>query len=200
MDPPPAERSIAGDEPRVAPAAARPVSPAPFASLPFALGLFCVWIVLSGKFDGFHLGVGAVTAVLLSRLGQYLIRLPPAVGHTLDRPMQGVSWLRLAAYAPWLAWQIALASVQVARVVLSPKLPIQPRIVRFKSGLPHTLARVTLAQSITLTPGTVTLDLEGDEFVVHALTEAAARDIEGGRIQRRVTPLFEAGAPKERAK
>ena len=152
--------------------------------------LFGLWVVLSGKIDGFHLGIGAITAVVVARLARNLLRLPPAVGRSLDHPLQGVAWFRVATYAPWLAWQIALASVQIARVVFDPKLPIQPRIVRFKSGLPHTLARLTLAQSITLTPGTVTLDLEEDEFVIHALTHEAADEIDKGRMQDAVHPLF----------
>jgi multicomponent Na+:H+ antiporter subunit E len=156
----------------------------------FSAVLFGLWVVLSGKLDAFHLGIGAATAVWVARLARNLLTLPPAIGRSLQHPLQGVAWFRVATYVPWLAWQIALSSIQIARVVFDPNLPIRPSVVRFESGLPHTLARLTLAHSITLTPGTVTLDLEGDEFVVHALTSEAADEIGRGSMQHAVHPLF----------
>lgn len=138
----------------------------------------------------FHLGVGAVTAALIARLSVYLVRLPPSMGHLDDRPMQGVSWVRALAYIPWLGWQVVLSSLQVVRIVFDPKLPINPRIVRFSGGLPHTLARLALSHSITLTPGTVTLEVEDDEFEVHALTSAAAEALGTGAMEARVAALF----------
>ncbi len=84
-------------------------------------------------------------------------------------------------------------------VVLHPKMPISPCLVRFRISLPHALARLTLATSITLTPGTVTLDVQDDEFLVHALTASNARALcpqEGsGAIQRRVAALYAEPGP-----
>jgi multicomponent Na+:H+ antiporter subunit E len=100
----------------------------------------------------------------------------------------------LLAYLPWLCWQIVLASLEVAYLVLHPRLPIQPQLIRFRAHLPHALARLSLATSITLTPGTVTLDTHGDEFLVHALTAAGAEALlspEGdGTMQRRIAALY----------
>jgi multicomponent Na+:H+ antiporter subunit E len=93
-------------------------------------------------------------------------------------------------YVPWLVWEIVASGLQVAYVVLHPRMPIAPGLVRIRVNLPHTLANLTLANSITLTPGTVTLDVDGDEFLVHALTPASARGIELGEIQSRVATLF----------
>jgi len=105
-----------------------------------------------------------------------------------------VPWLRLLLYVPWLIWQIVLSSLLVAVVVVHPKMPIQPRLVRFRTQLPHDLARLTLATSITMTPGTVTLDVQGDEFLVHALTETSAQaliPVEGeGSMQSQVLSLY----------
>ena len=171
--------------------------PALLAGLPFAVLLFLIWVVLSGKLDALHLGAGVVTALIIARSTQLLFALPPAVGHSASRPLHDVVWLRVVRYGPWLVWQIVLSSLQIARVVLDPRLPVQPRIVSFRGGLPHTLARLTLANSITLTPGTVTLDVEGDQFEVHALTDEAARGIESDAMQRRVRPLFGATATAE---
>ena len=152
--------------------------------------LFSLWVVLSGKIDVFHLGIGAVTAAWVAFLARNLIRQPPAIGGSPEHPFQDVRWFRLARYLPWLLWQIALSSIQVARVVFDPELPIEPRSIHFKTGLPHTLARLTLAQSITLTPGTVTLELEGDDIFVHVLTSEAADELKRGSIQDAVYPLF----------
>ena len=169
------------------------------AGLPFAVLLFFVWVILSEELDPFHLGTGAVTALVLARLTQRLVALSPALGRTAAHPMQGIVWLRFPLYVPWLAWQVVIASLQVAFVVLQPRLLVQPRVIRFRAGLPHTFARLTLANSITLTPGTVTLDVEDDDFVVHALTVGTAQGLESGGMQRRVLSLFAGGSRLEAA-
>ena len=94
-------------------------------------------------------------------------------------------------YAPWLFKEIVLANIDVACRILTPSLPIRPRMIRIKSSQKGDLGRVIFANSITLTPGTVSVDLVGNEFVVHALTEAAAADDASGEMDRRVTALEE---------
>ena len=156
--------------------------------------LFGFWIVLSGKLDTFHLSLGAISAIAIARGTNRLLLLPPAIGPAGQHPVLTMPWLHLPQYVAWLMWQIVLASLQVAYVVLHPSMPIHPRVIRFRTRLPHALARVTLANSITLTPGTVTLDVEDDEFIVHALTDQLAQDLDplvgNGEMQRRVTGLF----------
>lgn len=83
----------------------------------------------------------------------------------------------LLGFSLSLLWQIVLANVQVAKLVLDPKLPLQPAVVQFDPGLRTDLGKTILANSITLTPGTLTIDVEGDEFTVHALTLAAAQAV-----------------------
>lgn len=122
------------------------------------------------------------------------------IGLDERHPLAAISWGRLLLYLPWLGWQVVLSSLQVAWVVIHPKMPISPRVVRFDTDLPHELARLTLANSITLTPGTVTLDVEGDAFVIHALTtssaSALAPETGQGRMQRRVESLYRTSTPK----
>lgn len=154
-----------------------------------ALALLAFWAVLSGFFDPFHLSLGAlsVAGVLWSvrRLGD----LEPAV-----RGLHAGTWLRWPAYIPWLLWQIVLSAWDVAKIVLSPRLPIEPHIVRFRCRMPHNVAHLTLANSITLTPGTVTLNLDDDEYVIHALTQPAGASLippKGeGEMQARVRRIF----------
>lgn len=152
--------------------------------------LFALWMTLSGEFDGFHLGVGLASAIGVAVITRPLLCLPPALGAEAG----GLPLRRFLLYLPWLLREIVVAAVQVAWVVLQPRMPIAPRLVRFKAPLPHTLARLTLANSITLTPGTVTLDVDGDDFVIHALTEASAHSLEPGGVegemQRRVRAVF----------
>lgn len=164
-------------------------------SLLLALLLFVFWIVLSGRLDGGHLTTGAAVALAIAFGTRRLLLLPPAIGASMSHPLGDVPWLGVLFYLPWLAGGIVVAGLQVAYVVLHPRLPVAPKLVRFRADLPHTLARLTLANSITLTPGTVTLDVEGDEFLVHALTADAARSIEEGSMHDRVAALFAAPPP-----
>jgi len=163
-------------------------------TLPLTLTLFALWVVLSGKFDLFHLALGAGSALSIS-LGTFrLLMLAPVIAQESVHPFRAIPWVRLLLYVLWLSWQIVLSSLQVAFVVLHPRLPISPRLVRFRTDLPHTLAKLTLATSITLTPGTVTLDVDGDEFLIHALTEQSANGVaphaQGDTMQQRVAALY----------
>jgi multicomponent Na+:H+ antiporter subunit E len=164
-----------------------------YESAPLALALFVFWVVLSGKFDLFHLAAGALSATGIAYLSCYLYALPPPVGPHGRHPYFTFPWFRMAAYLPWLGWQIVAASFQVARIVLSPTLKITPRLFRFSHELPHNLARATLANSITLTPGTVTIDVRGDEYLVHALNDEAAEALQrtdAGNMKTRVSSIF----------
>lgn len=160
--------------------------------LPLALALFVVWLILSGKFDAFHVSIGAVSALCVALGTRRLLFLPPDIGPPGTHPAN-VLPLRFLGYVPWLMWQIIMSSLHVAYVVLHPRMPIQPRLLRFDTSFPHVLAQLTLATSITLTPGTVTLDVDDDEFLVHALTDTSARGLEprGGAMHRRVAALFQ---------
>ena len=160
--------------------------------LPLALTLFVFWLILSGKFDAFHVSIGAVSALCIALGTRRLLLLPPDIGPPGRHPTN-VLPLRFLGYIPWLIWQIIVSSLYVAYVVLHPRMPIQPRLLRFDTSFPHVLAQLTLATSITLTPGTVTLDVDDGEFLVHALTDTSAQGLEphGGAMHRRVAALFQ---------
>ena len=162
------------------------------AAVPFSVVLFVLWLVLSPKRDMFHLSLGALTAGIVALLSGWLIEQPPAIVEPAARTPLLIPWHRFALYLPWLGWQVVVATFQVAYVVLHPRLPVSPRMLTLRAPLPHTLARLTLANSITLTPGTVTLDVDDDAFLVHALTESAGREVEEGLMRDRVSALFDA--------
>ncbi len=151
----------------------------------FAATLFLFWIVLSGKFDWFHLGLGVFSTAIV------VFATRPLRGHKKGGMGDALAW---PGYLLWLTWQIVISAVQVAKIVLQPRMPIDPKLVRFKRPLPNAFAHMTLANSITLTPGTVTVGLEGDEYEIHALTEDGADSLAPktgeGEMPLKVAALF----------
>lgn len=158
--------------------------------------LFGVWMLLSGKFDVFHLGSGVVAVLLVVWLDR---KLGPVNLGENDLPIR-VHVGRAFCYVPWLVWQMLLSALEVARIILRPNGSLDPRLVEFTSVQPHTIARVLLGNSITLTPGTLTLHIEGDRYLIHSLSAASREGLFGGEMQRRVARLFcadEMGTPSD---
>ena len=153
-----------------------------------AILLSAIWIVLSGKFDAFHLALGAFSVALVLVFNDASRRLRPARGGPARRDRINVA--RAVLYLPWLMGQIVSSAVYVTRLILAPEGRVDPRIVRFKSDQPNEVASVTLGNSITLTPGTLTLDIHGDEYVIHALDQGVAEGLLGGAMQDRVAGLW----------
>ena len=147
--------------------------------------VFGTWLLWSGHYTLDHALVFAMGVVSCAFVVYLCHRLDivDEEGHPIH-----LVW-RLVLYVPWLLWAIVKANVDVAKRVLNPKLPIAPRVVRVKATQKSDLCRVIFANSITLTPGTVSLDLDGEDIVVHALTREAAEDVQSGDMNRRVTAL-----------
>lgn len=155
--------------------------------------LLLFWLFMSGQFDPVHIGFGLLAVGIVMALDR---RLPGTAREKAEQSLLG-HFHRFPFYVPWLSVQMVIATWQVARVVLSRRMDINPCLVEFKSAQPHSVARVTLGNSITLTPGTLTLEIAGDRYRVHALTEANAAELLDGEIPRHVSRLF--GATGERA-
>lgn len=150
--------------------------------------LMALWVVLSGFLDPFHLGLGGASVALVLWVNRGIRRLPAF--RAAAQPDATLRPLRFLEYCLWLPVQILRSAIYVAGVVLHPRLPVRPVVVRFRSRQPNAFAQMILGNSITLTPGTLTVDVEGDWFVVHALTEKTARELLGGAMQRKVARLF----------
>lgn len=150
-----------------------------------AVVLLVVWLALSGKFDPFHLIVGVAGIGLILFLDRKLGR-PNLDAAPVDL---ATHYGRLLAYIPWLGWQMVLSAWQVAKVVIDPSR-LEAAVVRFRSPQPHTVARVMLANSITLTPGTLTLHLGGDTYLVHAISRDAREGLVDGSMQAKVARVF----------
>ncbi len=150
-------------------------------------GLSFGFYVLVGGFSEpvFDLVTGATTALVVAGA---------LSGITFERAPSPVRMVRTTArwlaYVPYLLWQILTANVRIAYVVLHPDLPIDPSVERFEAGVWGGTATATLANSITLTPGTLTLDVRNREFVVHSLTGDAREDLLDGSLERAVRFVF----------
>lgn len=145
-----------------------------------AVILFVFWVLMSGQFSAFLLGSGAVSAIAVALFARRM-----AVIDREGYPLHlGLSAL---AYWPWLAKEMVKSAWAVARIILHPRLPISPVFVRVRPSQRTEIGRVTYANSITLTPGTITVDADAEEFLVHALTREGARDLAGGDMDRRVS-------------
>jgi multisubunit Na+/H+ antiporter MnhE subunit len=101
-----------------------------------------------------------------------------------------ISIPQLVGYTLWLLSRIPPAGIAIARVVLDPRRPPRPGVVRFRTQLESPVARSLLANSITLVPGTMTLNVVDDEFVVHAFTPDAVADLANAATQRRIARVF----------
>ncbi|MFW5896850.1 MAG: Na+/H+ antiporter subunit E [Bacillota bacterium] len=143
----------------------------------FGFALMAFWISVSGTLHWQHLLVGLVTvsAVTLANLGM-ISKLKPAE--------HGFRPLLLGRILFNLLVDIVRANFQVARIVLSRDMPIEPRIVTFESKLRLPMSKAFLANAITLTPGTLTVDVEGQKFVVHCLTRESAETLREWDVRR----------------
>jgi len=138
--------------------------------------MFGIWVVLSGKFDAFHLSLGLISCGIVAYLSSDLLFSSPRIKGLLPQ------WARFARYIPWLMLQIIKANLHVTYLVFHPRMMelIDPRIIKFRSKLQSDLALVTFANSITLTPGTITVDVSIDgNFKVHAIDKASGDPLPG---------------------
>jgi multicomponent Na+:H+ antiporter subunit E len=144
------------------------------------IAMFSFWILLSGEFTFILITSGIVSSLIVAYLSHDIF-----IGKA-DLKTETGRILKFIKYLPWLLWEIILANFEIAYLVLSPKLKIDPQLVRFKPDLKTDLGIVTLAHSITLTPGTVTVEANREEFVIHAIWQKSAEGIIDGEMQLKV--------------
>jgi multicomponent Na+:H+ antiporter subunit E len=147
------------------------------------LTLYAFWLIFSGHYDALHLGLGILCSAVVAAVSHDLLILNIGSPHML------VKLWRFIQYVPWLLYQVLLANLHVVSLVIDPR-KIRPQVVRFKTELTSDVALVTLGNSITLTPGTVTMDIADGEFVVHAVSDKVARDLLTGEMEQRIAHVF----------
>lgn len=131
------------------------------------------WLLLSASLHWQHLMVGTLLSVAVTIVWSQI-----KIGESGRRTSFTLKqFFMILYYLLCLAWEILKANIMVALIVLNPKLPISPGLVIMRNELKHDLTRVLYANSITLTPGTITVDLSGNYHVVHAVTDPAGRGV-----------------------
>ena len=148
--------------------------------------LFALWILLSGRFDGFHLAMGVFSSAFVATISGDLM--------FTSRKPKGIFglWLRLAGYVPWLVYQIFLANLHVMYLVFHPKMMdlINPKVIEFDSRLKGDYARMLFANSITLTPGTITVDVKAlGGFSVHCIDDPSRESLPG-KMEEKIANIF----------
>lgn len=146
------------------------------------VALLVFWLLLSGHFTAFLIlaGVGSALAVVL-----FARRM-----EVVDREGFPITlWRAVIWYWPWLAKEIVKSAWDVSKAILHPKLPISPTLVRFKPSQRSVVGLVTHANSITLTPGTITIEAKDGEFLVHALFRSGAEAVVDSEMDRRISIL-----------
>src|SRR3972149_3132435 len=142
-----------------------------------ALIVLCVfWLLLSGYFTAFLLSAGFVSSLAVLWFAHRM----DLIDHE-SHPIH-LGW-RLFLYWPWLIKEVIKSAWEVTLIILHPRLPISPTLVRFRPSQKTAVGLVTHANSITLTPGTISMQVGPDEFLVHALTDAGARGPGGGEME-----------------
>ena len=161
-----------------------------FALIPFLFTFIimaCFWLLFSGRFDLFHISLGAASCLIVSAISSRLL-FPNALRSGLL-----MCWIKFATYLPWLFYQIFLANLHVLYLSFHPRMMdlINPKIVEFDTRLKSDVSRTTLANSITLTPGTITIyaGIMGI-FAVHCIDDKSGQDLPGD-MESKIAKVFD---------
>jgi len=151
---------------------------------------FIMWLFITWSLSIEHLMVGVIVSLIVTLLTRELFP------DELVRLLQPVRFLLAILYIPYLVYYILLANLDVAYRVLNPDLPINPGIIKVKTSLKNEFAKTILANSVTLTPGTLTVDIDGDDFYVHWINVSSndpkvQRKLILGRFERVLRRIFE---------
>ncbi len=153
------------------------------------LALFVFWLFITASFSVTNIVLGLAMSLIVTLMIRRIfdIRLPKDI--TLVFLV-----MRFPFFLIRLAWDVLRANINLAYILLRPRLEIDPTIVSFKSELRGDFRKTILADSITVTPGTLTLDVKGDELLVHCLTPSHRKGLLQNRhCERMVLRLFKQG-------
>lgn len=158
--------------------------------LGFACLLFALWVLLSGRLEVRFLVIGFFSALVIAILCfPLLIVKNPRTEQ--EYFALGLHFFKMIPYGLWLIKEIFKSTLDVTREIFKPTLDYEPRIVYFSMPFENPIATVVLANSIILTPGTITIDvMEGGIFEVHALNQSSAEEMLSGNMPRKVAALF----------
>jgi len=148
-----------------------------------AVMMSVLWLLLSGHWDNNLLNGLGLASVVLTLVVSMRMQVTDREGHPIHLAFRGL------LYWPWLIKEIVVANIDVAKAILGMSDAIRPSLFTIKASQKTDLGKTIYANSITLTPGTVTIGLSDDELTIHALTPAAREGLETGEMDRRVTSV-----------
>ena len=151
-----------------------------------SLVYFALWVIFNGRITAEIIIAGIFLSVMLDMFVKHIMKIR-LTGATFWKCLK--LFPDAVFYAIVLLVEIIKANISITRLVLTPDIHVEPCLVRFRTPLKTTAARVALANSITLTPGTITVSLEGNEFLVHALNRDIACGLEGSIFERLLTRM-----------
>lgn len=143
--------------------------------------MMAFWLLISASVHWQHILVGFIFCTIITLFWNSM-----AIAADIKTGFSLRQLYLLVKYFFYLAIDIVRANISVAMIVLHPKMPITPGIIIMRCDLERSLSRVLYVNSITLTPGTITVELEENLLIVHALTEEAAKDVEDWALYRRL--------------
>jgi multicomponent Na+:H+ antiporter subunit E len=146
--------------------------------------MMAFWLLISASVHWQHILAGAVFSIILTL---FWSNLHISSGNTTNFTIR--QGYLLFKYFIKLVFEVIIANINVAMIVLNPRLPISPGIVIMRCDLERALLRVLYVNSITLTPGTITVELEDNLLIVHALTEDMAHGVEDWELNRRLMEM-----------
>ena len=142
--------------------------------------LFVFWVLLSASFEWIHLGLGLILSFAVAWSN---------AGHSSFVPKFRL-WSRMLLYLPWLFYKIVQSSLHLSKLILHPALPIAPQLISVESKLNHHAAVVLLGNSITLTPGTITAEVDRNKLIVHAIDKVSGEDFESKQMESKIADIF----------
>jgi len=146
---------------------------------------YAFYLLIAGSLTPFNLATGALTA-LLAAAGFSSVSFVSS-----PSPLRtGLRVVRMLLFIPYLVWEITKANLSIAYIILHPSLPIDPEMQRFRAAVWGGLPVTTLGNSITLTPGTLTVDVGREGLDIHTLTGDARDDLAAGGLERAVRFVF----------
>jgi multicomponent Na+:H+ antiporter subunit E len=147
-----------------------------------ALFIAAVWLLLSGHYTALIMSLGGLSVLIVTWFIWRMDRVDGELGVLPTRP-------RLFYYLLWLMWQVVLSNIDLVRRIWDPTLPIRPTWQRLDIKVTSSLAKTLYANSITLTPGTLTTDVEDDHFMVHSVLPDGIDELRKGEMEKQIQRL-----------
>jgi len=147
------------------------------------MALFVFWVFLSASFEWIHLGLGLIFSFAVAWINS---------GHSPFVPKFRL-WFRILLYLPWLFYKIFQSSLRLSKLILHPKLPIAPQLISVESKLRHHAAVVLLGNSLTLTPGTITAEVDRNNLIIHSMDKSD--DVAIKQIESKIADIFKDEEP-----